>query len=355
MGQSLVTIIVPVYNIEKYLKTCIESIINQTYTQIEIILVNDGSTDSSLEICKQYIYDNRVTIIDKKNEGLSSARQAGIDKANGEYICMVDSDDYIEKDFVEKMYSKIHNDDSDICACASRFFSDKFSRVFGYSESYSKIKITKHDIETKYFELLGRYYMSDSWNKIYKTSFIRNSNVRFSLERKYNGTDLSFNHRLLLHLPQISVVNEPLYNHQILENSRVRRKNKELQKGFMIIMTQIINEVEKLNYTDLINNQLSCLYVKFLREASQDIFNSGLPSKELNSKYKEFYNLNKQYLMENQILDLVPTNMNTISLRIFCRFLNTKNSIWLLKYLSIRQKVLKLHNTFNGIKKILRF
>ena len=342
MEPGLVTIVVAIYNAEKYLEKCIESIIEQTYKKIEIILVNDGSKDSSLDICKCYLYDDRVSIINKKNEGLSSARQAGIDKAQGEYICMLDSDDYIETDFVEKMYSKISADKSDICVCATQFYSENYNRVYGFSDKVnSPLKITKDDIETNYFSLLGRYYMSDSWNKIYNAGFIQNNGVRFSLGREYNGTDLLFNHLLMLNLPQISVLDEPLYNHQILENSRVRRKDKQLQKGFMIIMNQIISEVEKHNYSYIINKQLNCLYIKFLREAAQDMFNFRLNSKDLEDKFNEFHKQNKRYLLKNQRLDLKTGQMNTLSLKVFCYCLNSRSSKKLYRYLSLRQKFLR--------------
>lgn len=351
MKTDLVTIVIPVYNVEKYLDTCVKSVINQTYKNLEVILVNDGSTDSSLDICKHYSYDNRILIIDKKNEGLSSARQIGIDKAHGKYICMVDSDDYIEKDFVEKMHSKISSDGSDTCVCATRYYAENYNRIYMVSDQVkSKSKITVQDIETKYFTLLGNYAMSDSWNKIYEINFIRNSGVRFSLEREYNGTDLLFNHRLLLYLPQISVLNEPVYNHQILENSRVRRKNKQLQKGFMIIMSQIISEVEKLNYSNVIYKQLNCLYVKFLREASQDIFNYGLNSKEIKDKFYEFHEENKRYLSEHRLLDLDVKQMNTFSLKVFCLCIKSQSSMKLFHYLSLRQKIMLLLNNIYNTK-----
>ena len=343
MPDSKITVVVPVYNVEKYLSKCIDSIINQTYQNIELILVNDGSTDSSLEICRKFKNDNRVIIIDKPNGGLSSARQAGIDKASGDYICMIDSDDYIEIDFVEKMYKKIYNDKSDICVCETRFYSDDKEKIYGFNEDIEEcVKLTKDILTKKYFSLIINYYMSDSWNKIYRTSFIKESNVRFTLEKKYNGTDLLFNHRLILHAPQISILKEPLYNHQILENSRVRRKNKELQKGFMLIMSQIINETDKLKYTHLIDQELNYLYVKFLREAAQDVFNSEMSISQLMIEYKNFIDMNESYLKQQSRLNpLKPSMMHTSSLKMFCNILNSKNSIILYLYLSLRRRIKK--------------
>ena len=113
-----VSIIVPVYNVEKYLTKCIDSIINQTYKYLEIILVDDGSTDNSSQICDQYaIKDNRIKVIHKENGGLSDARNVGIKNSTGEYLSFIDSDDYIDKDMIECLYNAITNTNSDIAVC----------------------------------------------------------------------------------------------------------------------------------------------------------------------------------------------------------------------------------------------
>jgi len=343
MDMCLISIVVPVYNVEKYLKVCIESIINQTFKNIEIILVNDGSTDSSLEICKLYLIDSRVKIIDKKNEGLSSARQAGIDYAKGQYICTVDSDDHIEKEFIEKMYTKISSEESDICVCATKAYRKNYSRVYNFSENEENtVNISRNDIEENYYTLLNKYYMSDSWNKMYRAEFVRESGVRFSLSKEYNGTDLLFNYMLMLHLPRISVINQVLYNYQILENSRVRRKNKQLQEGFMIILSKIINEIDLLKYSDEINKQLSCLHINFLRAAVQDIYDSNTDKKELKLKIDNFFIANNRYILENKRLNVNSKNVNTFSLKQFCFCLNSKNSKKLFLYLNVRKKLIKL-------------
>ena len=113
--NKLISIIMPVYNAEKYLNRSIESIMNQTYNNIEIILVNDGSTDNSLEICTSYQEkDNRIKLINQANKGVSFARNKGIDEATGDYIMFIDSDDYVEKNMIEDMVSKITEDDIDL-------------------------------------------------------------------------------------------------------------------------------------------------------------------------------------------------------------------------------------------------
>lgn len=127
MGHDLISVVVPVYNVQNYLVNCIKSILNQTYKNIEIILVDDGSTDDSGSICDSYAkIDNRVKVIHKTNGGLSDARNVGIKNANGMYITFVDSDDYIDKNYIESLYILITKYDSDI-ACSNMKKTDSLN------------------------------------------------------------------------------------------------------------------------------------------------------------------------------------------------------------------------------------
>ena len=122
----MVSIIIPVYNVSKYLRTCLDSVINQTYKDLEIICINDGSTDDSLEILKEYsIKDNRIIIIDKKNAGVSAARNDGIEKSSGEYVFCMDSDDYIDNDFIEVFYNNAKKNNSDLVVLSTFWNLDK--------------------------------------------------------------------------------------------------------------------------------------------------------------------------------------------------------------------------------------
>jgi glycosyltransferase involved in cell wall biosynthesis len=340
---DLVSIIVPVYNAEKYLKRCITSITQQTYKNIEIIIVNDGSTDSSIDVCKSFLSDERVVLIDKKNEGLSSSRQAGIDSARGKYICTVDADDYIEESFVEKMYSKISKEKSDICVCGVRHHFEEGTKVYGFNREWLNTRqIIASDIESNYYDLLKNYYMSDSWNKIYKKEFIKNSGVKFSLPKEYKGNDLLFNHLLLLHLPKISVLNESLYNYFVLENSLSRRKNKRLQKGFIYILNNILNEIEKLGYSDKINKEVSRLYMLFMYMSVINISVSGLETREFKAIINEFHGDNKKFLLNNRRVVLKTRYMDKISLGIVCYCLKSKKSSSMINFLRVRSTLLNL-------------
>ena len=113
--EDLISVVVPIYNVENYIKKCVDSILSQTYKNLEIILVDDGSPDNCPQICDEYAQkDNRIKVIHKENGGLSDARNAGIDISKGKFITFIDSDDYIEKDYVEVLYNSIKENASDM-------------------------------------------------------------------------------------------------------------------------------------------------------------------------------------------------------------------------------------------------
>ena len=119
--EDLISIVIPVYKVEKYLEKCVESVINQTYKNLEILLVNDGSPDNCPKICDEYAQkDNRIKVIHKENGGLSDARNAGIDVATGKYITFIDSDDYISNDYVEYMYNLLKQNNTKKYWCFSK-------------------------------------------------------------------------------------------------------------------------------------------------------------------------------------------------------------------------------------------
>lgn len=201
-NNLLVSIIIPIYNTEKFLHKCLDSVISQTYANIEIILVNDGSTDMSPEICRSYVeQDSRITIIDEENNGLPIAVTKGVEFAKGEYICFVDSDDYIAEDMIEKMLSVAMNYNADIVQCNyCRVYED--NKVPYYCFNQKKV-FGKHEIVQattqmlNFFEYISpkcsQYFSHSRWGKLIRTSLIR-SNIQHVDYRIHQGEDL---HRIL--------------------------------------------------------------------------------------------------------------------------------------------------------------
>ena len=177
--KDIISVIVPVYKVEKYLQRCIESIINQTYKNLEIILIDDGSPDNCGIICDEYAKkDNRIKVIHKENGGLSDARNAGLDIATGEYIAFIDSDDYIALNMFETLHSLMIKDNSDIALCSYMYIDENGKKI----ESLNKQNPIKNEILSS-FEALKKigehksWYFVVAWNKLYKKEIF--NNLRF--------------------------------------------------------------------------------------------------------------------------------------------------------------------------------
>lgn len=307
----LISIILPVYNAEKYVAQAIESVLRQTYAHIELIIVNDGSTDNSEEICKKYESDSRVRYFLQTNKGLSASRQFGIDQCKGTYFLTIDADDYISDDFVEKMYLKIIEKNADICICSWLDFYDgsdiKYERPLRISYDY--LTVSQDLVQKKFVKIGGELTLSDSWNKLYKTEFVKQSGVMFELPSKYNGNDLAFNYKLLLHCPSYAIINEPLLNHRITPISMVRRKKKFLQEGFNCITDQIVREMEKIQIDA--PYQASLFYNHLLNIAFWDRLEFSKTIKEYFFELREYLDEHSKYQEER---NLVPINISELSI-----------------------------------------
>lgn len=182
--NKLISIIMPVYNAEKYLNRSIESIMNQTYNNMEIILVNDGSTDNSLEICTNYQKkDNRIKLINQENKGVSIARNRGIDEATGHYIMFIDSDDYIEKNMIEDMEAKITEDDIDLVISGIKMNYIRNGQVVG-EEKY-QLKDKMYSIEEMLNDILidlDLICICGPCCKLYKKEILKKNNIKFTNE-----------------------------------------------------------------------------------------------------------------------------------------------------------------------------
>ena len=170
--DQLISVIVPIFKVEKYLARCVESLINQTYKNIEIILVNDGSPDHCPKMCDDYaLKDNRIKVVHKKNGGLSDARNAGMAVVTGELISFIDSDDYISADFFEVMYKAMTSEKSDIVECSVvKFYEDNHFDDYSDNEeilSYSTVEAMSALISEKTFH-------QHVWNKLYKKELVKN-------------------------------------------------------------------------------------------------------------------------------------------------------------------------------------
>ena len=171
MSQPLISVIVPIYKVEEYLDRCVESLVNQTYKNLEIILVDDGSPDNCPKMCDDWAKkDSRIKVVHKKNGGLSDARNAGFEVATGDIISFIDSDDWIEPEMFETMLSQMEKDDSDIVSCGVNWVEENGSVIRTVTVSEDSVR----DTHTAMQELINDNRVKQHvWNKLYKYDMIK--------------------------------------------------------------------------------------------------------------------------------------------------------------------------------------
>lgn len=224
--MTKLSIIVPVYNVEKYLQKCLESLIKQTLKDIEIICVNDGSMDNSLAILKEFASkDSRIKIIDNQHQGVAKTRNTGFEQTTGEYIGFVDSDDYIDIDFFEKLYNSATKSNSDI-AIASILKHKNFFNIYNAKYTKEETAITIQD-KIKLCEDKKHFFFY-AWNKIYHSGFIKENNIKFSEGQIYE--DVMFAIKALYYSNKIISVYGTKYHYIEHENSLTKYKDKTGEK-----------------------------------------------------------------------------------------------------------------------------
>lgn len=239
-----VSIIVPVYNAEKYLRKCLDSAVRQTLADIEIIIVNDESPDHSAEIIKEYeAGDHRIKVVNRKNGGLARARNSGLSVATGEYIGFVDCDDWVELDMFEKMYEAGKRHGADIVIC-------DYNRIFVDCVERSRLGL---QTEALHMDVLGmriyfdKYYFTykhgdEVWNKIYRRKYLNDFDIRF--EPETFSEDKLFNLTCLLNVKIISTIGVSFYNYLQREGSLMYRAKTDYTKRQLTMMDRFYKKAQ---------------------------------------------------------------------------------------------------------------
>ncbi len=267
-----VSVIVPAYNVEKYIDRCVESLLKQTLEDIEFIIINDGSTDNTLKKISKYLSNDKIRLYDRSNHGIGSTRNYGLNLAHGEYIGFVDSDDYIEPDMFEKLYNKAKQDNLDMVIC------DYYKNFEETNKSVIDI-IGDMDVK-KIYNLKDNSYLFNQinlspWNKLYKKDLINLSIENFSETLKYE--DVPFVVRMLVTSSSIGKVNTPLYHYVIHKNSETTVMNEkvfDLFEIFDILLREHSNKEyikDELNY--LIVQRLSDYNIQQRNQKNRKIRN----------------------------------------------------------------------------------
>ena len=312
--NSLVTIVVPVYNVEKYLRKCLNSIVNQIYENIEIICVDDGSPDNSINILNEFAQsDKRVKIIRQENQGLSGARNTGINNAIGKYIMFIDSDDWIELNMVELMVNKIENENLDLVVCGNTNY---------YVNKIKKQELTKLSSEIIYSGIdyfrqnyKKNYRFGNCWNKIYKLDLIKQKSIKFPIKRLYE--DLLFVFQYIYFCKKVGIIKQSLYNYVISRDGAITNKiNRDDLKDTLFTLEEIKKFLKLENDYKLLNSIEFSEYMFFwiLRNSLFKFFlNNKYNQKEVGKIIKELKE-SKEY---KEIAKYILRNSKNIKYKIF--------------------------------------
>ena len=244
-----ITVIVPVYNVENYLNKCLDSLINQTYKNLEIIVINDGSTDNSGEICQEYAQkDNRIVYIEKENGGQSEARNMGLDRMTGSYVTFVDSDDWVELDYVENLYKKITKYQADIAVGNYYSFNEAegmyYFHIFGdscYEKVYDNVSIFENLYES---QEMKSFALISVWGKLYKADLLKH--LRFDIGKL--GEDGYLNQKIYLLAEKTIYLNKGLYAYRQREGSSSRIWTEKWMHALVDAMSERITLLANMNY-----------------------------------------------------------------------------------------------------------
>lgn len=286
-----VSVIVPVYNVEKYLKECLDSVANQSLENIEIICIDDCSPDNSIKIIKDYMKkDNRIKVIShKSNLGLGGARNTGIENAKGEYIFFLDSDDKIDSKTLEKLYNTAKEQNANVVCCdIEMFYDDGTKKAFKNSKKriygWNKLK-------PKNFETLNRI----AWNKLYNNEIFKNKEIRFTNHLIHE--DIEFYWKCFLNYPKAFVIKEKLYFYRQRENSIMSQKKPDTYFGNHAYILKSIYKFLKSNnlymkYRNDFHNRFK-YFIKLAKNSSTKDFDFFIEN--LNEDLKKIYykNFNK--------------------------------------------------------------
>ena len=312
-----VSVIVPVYNVEKYLERCLNSLVNQTLENIEIIIVNDGTKDNSEEIIKKFIdkYPQKIVYLKKENGGLSDARNYGIPYAKGEYIAFLDSDDYVEKDIYKEMYELAKKENSDMVECDFLWeYPDKTREDIGQVYNGKKEMLEKVRVV--------------AWNKLIRKSILEKTQIQFPKGLRYE--DVEFTYKLIPYLNKVSFIKKP-YIHYIQRENSISNVQNERTKEIFEVLDNVINYYKENNFYDEYKDELEYVYARYLlcssllrmvkiqdKETRKNMLK--ITWENLNTKFPNWKN-NKILKRNKTLKDRYMKSVNKLTYKIYCTIL----------------------------------
>lgn len=332
--MDLTSIIVPVYNVEKYLRQCVESLIDQTYKNIEIILINDGSTDNSGYLCDELSKeDKRIKVIHKENEGLGLTRNAGIKVASGKYIIFIDSDDYVKNTMVEDLVRKLIQNKVDICFGGQNKVDNNGKILFSYK--YNDEVFRKDLVREKLIPMLigsspeaHDNISLSACNVLYCLDLLKKNNIYFKSEREYISEDLIFNIEVINCVNSVMLIEECNYNYRLNLNSLTttyRNDRFEKIKYLYEYEKELLQKMGHYNFCDdrLIKQFFINLKVCIMQEKT------SVSHKSLKQQLNSLHNICSDKLVK-ELIELYPVNRLKIKQKLFILLVKDNRVIILL-------------------------
>ncbi len=338
MSNPEISLIVPVYNVEKYLKQCIDSILVQTFSDFELICVNDGSTDNSGKILEEYKNrDIRIKIIDKKNGGLSSARNTGMKYAKGNFLCFIDSDDWIATDMLEKLHDNIMKFNSDIAMCAVNLFDEKNQCI--QQDSYFNFSVFSKNYDNKIFSYEDtKSFIMDipvmAWNKIYRSSFLKTCDALFPENKIFE--DGAFFFSIYFKTKRVSMLRNRLYYYRINRKNSILQKN---GKNFLDIIDIVNLMFDELKQSSIFED---VKYAFYKRKADDIIYRYQMIKKSLKKKFAQKFKKDSCLLNETFFDFSKINNEEPITYKCLCKIKNSTSIFALFKYKFKRRLMRKI-------------
>ena len=327
--MAVISIVVPVYNAKKSLERCIESLLHQTYEQLEIILVDDGSADGSSEICDRYTEkDKRIVVIHKKNAGVSAARNTGIERATGTYLQFVDSDDYLDLDACEKLVNAMEKNKSEMAICGCVEHRGEEEKVI-VPEAVPCQKLSQMG------EKFGRIYCSNlfniPWNKLFIREKVKEKfDVAISL-----GEDLLFNLAYMENIEKITFLDSPVYHYMIEQASLSRKFRDDYIDLNLFLCNKVTAFAEKKIDGKFGQGEINQYFmISFLRGAGIMLQDSGRSRKEKKR-------LLKKWLNDAEICKRVKEAVTQNKVQKICKMLIVKHQVHVLYFILQVKQLLK--------------
>lgn len=317
-NNQKVSIIIPFYNAEKFIDKTIESILSQSYENLEVLLINDGSTDNTSAVVNKYITsDNRIKLFEKENGGPSAARNYGLEKITGDYIMFIDADDYIDHNMVEVMVDLLQ-DDIQMGMCGYNVIRENNITIKRVPESQC---FSQNELFENFGVLFKQAFIQYLWNKIYLVKLIKENNIKFDDSIRY-GEDILFNLEYLRKLSHIRITDKALYHYiKYNDESITKNYNPALYKTWNYIFMKIKNVLNEFDAYNINLTTIEDLYMKRLIACINNLFLKGAPKEktiiisemEIMSKNDELlqsYKLKNSDNIKNKIiLGLLKRNM----------------------------------------------